>query len=134
MTKLKTGTKAPNGELILLDKQEAAAIYARVNRSRLHLLSRLDDIDLVSDAKNFRTEPSPEDPPEVQLLFVLNQRRRECVDAMDEVAIARVMLQTMKEVRAEANRASAELGTLLMQQAKKSDLPTMAEVMKGIAK
>lgn len=127
MSRLRTGTVGDDGQLITLDKNEAAQIYAQVNRSRLLLLTRLDALDLVGDTAGSR--PNKSDPPEIQLLLALNARRRECSDAADEASIAKVMLQTLKEVRSEANRASAEIQTLLMAQ-KKSDVPTMADVLR----
>lgn len=132
MSKLKTGTKDAAGEVILLDKNEAASIYAKVNRSRLHLLTRLDEIDLADRTdKHSRSHAIEGDPPEVQLLFVLNQQRMDSVDSQEQVNIAKLMRDLMKDMRSEANRASAELGTLLMQQAKQKDIPTMAEVLKA---
>lgn len=128
MARLRTGTKGDDGQLIMLDKNEAASIYAQVNRSRLLLLTRVDGLDLVGNTQASR--PNKDDPPEIQLLLALNERRKECSDAADEAAVAKVMLQTLKEVRSEANRASAEIQTLLMAQNKKSDVPTMADVLR----
>lgn len=128
MARLRTGTMGDDGQVIILDKNEAAQAYAQVNRSRLRMLKRVDEIDLVGNTAASR--PNKDDPPEIQLLLALNERRKECSDAGDEAALSKVMLQTLKEVRSEANRASAEIQTLLMAQSKKSDVPTMADVLK----
>lgn len=129
MSKLKTGTKDANGEIITLEKSEAAAIYAQVNRSRLRLLKRLDNLDLVGDTQ--ASEADKSDPPEIQLLLELNRTRREATTGEEAAAVSKVMLVALKDVRGEANRASAELQKALLAEPKKSDIPTMATIMQA---